>query len=132
MGRSINYRSPSSVKRSRARLVDYLHKMIKATRRLTIKQIEANIMTRDTPETLPDQTNATRIYSGDSLENFDSFSFVTSTPVMSKVICMRCWKECIDKQHWKSRLKRKHDLATMLDISSVESGPLSGLQQVAV
>jgi hypothetical protein len=137
MGRSFQYRSPSSIKRSTGRLVAYLHKMIKITRSMTFKQKEARNMTGDKPETLLDHTNDTSRCSGESSDSSDSCSFITSTPAMSKEICMTCRKECIANQLWKSRLKKKYDdLATkrfrLLNISSVKTWPHSGLQQVAV
>ena len=66
-------------------------------------------MNRENPKTLLDHTNDTSRCSGDSSENFDSCSFITSTPVMSTEICLKCRKECIAKRHWKSRLKKDHD-----------------------
>ena len=131
MGRSFKYRSPSSIKRSTGRLVAFLHKMIKIIRRMTFNPNEVNT------EKLLDPNNDTSRCSGNSLENFDSHSFITSTPVKSKEICRKCNEECIKRQHWKSRLKKKPDYMArkqlrLLDISSLKPWPHSGLQQVAV
>ena len=113
MGRSKNYRSPSSIKRSTVRLLNYLHKMIKMSRSMIYKTNEARHMTTYNPESLLDHNNDTRRCSGVSLESFDSPSFFTSTPVSLKEICKKCRKECITKRHLKSRLQLEQDyLAT--------------------
>ena len=81
MGRSKNYKSPSSIKRSTARLVKYLIKITKTNRNMICITHEEENMTKDNSAILPDHNIDTSRIPGNSSDIIGSRSFLTSTLV---------------------------------------------------
>ena len=90
MGRSKQYRSPSTAKRNLRRLVLHLHKMLKSIKTQSEKLLDNSIDTISNSEKSEDK--------------FETRSFVTSTPKRVKISCDECWNACAKKHpleiHW--------------------------------
>ena len=76
MGRLKFYRSPSTLKRSTRRLINYLHKVVKSIK-------------NESGSSLHDYNDTKHV----------SDTFLTSTPVRLKIACRECQEECAAKYH---------------------------------